>query len=344
MKTLIIDKTDEKAMAAAGEIIKKGGIVAFPTETVYGLGANAYDEAAIRKIYAAKGRPSDNPLIVHLASVEDVDKVAREMPENAKRLIERFAPGPFTLILKKQPSIPDIVTAGLDTVGVRIPKNDTARAFIKAAGVPIAAPSANISGKPSPTRAEHVIADLDGKAEAIICGESADIGVESTIIDVTGEIPVILRPGGITKEDIIAVCGAAEVSKNVLTDLMETETPKCPGMKYKHYSPDAELTVVEGGKSNTAKKIKELVAKDRENGIKTGVLMASRNDFDNDLYIFEGNNNGEFAAVLFSALREFDKNGIEKAYVQMCMKDEMELAVKNRIYKSAGHKIIYVGE
>lgn len=344
MKTLIIDKTDEKAMAAAGEIIKKGGIVAFPTETVYGLGANAYDEAAIRKIYAAKGRPSDNPLIVHLASVEDVDKVAREMPENAKRLIERFAPGPFTLILKKQPSIPDIVTAGLDTVGVRIPKNDTARAFIKAAGVPIAAPSANISGKPSPTRAEHVIADLDGKAEAIICGESADIGVESTIIDVTGEIPVILRPGGITKEDIIEACGAAEVSKNVLTDLMETETPKCPGMKYKHYSPDAELTVVEGGKSKTAKKIKELVARDRENGIKTGVLMASRNDFENDLYIFEGNNNGEFAAVLFGALREFDKNGIEKAYVQMCMKDEMELAVKNRLYKSAGHKIIYVGE
>ncbi len=344
MKTLIIEKQDEKSLMAAGEIIKNGGIVAFPTETVYGLGANAYDEAAIKKIYKAKGRPSDNPLIVHIASAEDVGKVAREIPENAKKLIERFAPGPFTLILKKQPSIPDIVTAGLDTVGVRIPKSTTARAFIEAAGVPIAAPSANISGKPSPTKAEHAIADLDGRADAIICGENSDIGVESTIIDVTGEIPVILRPGGITKEDIVEVCGAAEVSKNVLTGVKETETPRCPGMKYKHYSPDAEITVVEGGRAQTAKKIKELVAKDRENGIKTGVLMASSNQFENDLYIFEGNSNGELAAVLFGALREFDKNGIEKAYVQMCMKDEMELAVKNRLYKSAGHKIIYVGE
>lgn len=344
MKTLIIEKTDGKSLSAAGEIIKKGGIVAFPTETVYGLGANAYDAAAIKKIYKAKGRPSDNPLIVHLASAEDVGKVAREIPDNAKKLIESFAPGPFTLILKKQPSIPDIVTAGLDTVGVRIPKNETARAFINAAGVPIAAPSANISGKPSPTKAEHVIADLDGKADAIICGEDSDIGVESTIIDVTGEVPIILRPGGITKEDIIAVCGAAEVSKNVLTDLKETETPRCPGMKYKHYSPDADITVVEGGEANTFEKIKELVEKDRKNGIKTGVLMASKNDFENNLYIFEGKNNSEFAAVLFGALREFDQNGIEKAYVQMCMKDEMELAVKNRLYKSAGHKVIYVGE
>ena len=218
------------------------------------------------------------------------------------------------------------------------------KAFINAAGVPIAAPSANISGKPSPTKAEHVIADLDGKADAIICGEDSDIGVESTIIDVTGEVPIILRPGGITKEDIIAVCGAAEVSKNVLTDLKETETPRCPGMKYKHYSPDADITVVEGGEANTFEKIKELVEKDRKNGIKTGVLMASKNDFENNLYIFEGKNNSEFAAVLFGALREFDQNGIEKAYVQMCMKDEMELAVKNRLYKSAGHKVIYVGE
>ena len=341
MKTLILDK---KSLQTAGEIIRKGGIVAFPTETVYGLGANAYDEAAIKKIYEAKGRPSDNPLIVHLASTEDVCKVAREIPENAKNLIERFAPGPFTLILKKQPSIPDIVTAGLDTVGVRIPKDETAREFIKAAGVPIAAPSANISGKPSPTRAEHAIEDLNGRADAVICGESSDIGVESTIIDVTGEIPTILRPGGITKEDITAVCGAAEVSKNILTELKDSETPKCPGMKYKHYSPDAELTVIEGGEEKTFQKIKELVSKDRENGIKTGVLMASKNDFENDLYIFEGKNNGEFAAVLFDALREFDKKGIEKAYAQMCMKDEMELAVKNRLYKSAGHKIIYVGE
>lgn len=344
MNTLIIDKTDEKSLLPAAEIIKKGGIVAFPTETVYGLGASAYNENAIKKIYKAKGRPSDNPLIVHISGIEEITKVAREIPENARKLLEKFAPGPFTLILKKQPDIPDIVTAGLDTVGVRIPKNATARAFINLAGVPIAAPSANISGKPSPTKAEHVIADLDGKADAIICGEDADVGVESTIIDVTGEIPVILRPGGITKEDILSVCDRVEISQNVLTGVKDNETPKCPGMKYKHYSPDCEITVVEGGKKKTEELIKELIKTDRENGIKVGVLAASQDEFDADLYIFEGKNNAEFANILFDALRKFDKCGIEKAYVQICMKDEMELTVKNRIYKSAGYKIIYLGE
>lgn len=342
MKTLIIDKND--SLTLAGEIIKKGGIVAFPTETVYGLGANAYNETAVKKIFEAKGRPSDNPLIVHIAEVSDLKKVAREIPENAKKLIEKFAPGPFTLILKKQADIPDIVTAGLDTVGVRIPKDEVARAFIKVAGVPIAAPSANISGKPSPTKAEHVIADLDGKADAIICGENSEVGVESTIIDVTGEIPMILRPGGITEDDIISVCKDVEISKNILESLKDNETPKCPGMKYKHYSPDAEIIVVEGGREKTSAKIKELVKNDREKGIKVGVLMASQDEFDADLYIFEGENNTEFANVLFDALREFDKQGIERAYAQMCMKDGMELAVKNRLYKSAGHKIIFVGE
>lgn len=344
MKTLIIDSKDEKSLSLAGEIIKNGGIVAFPTETVYGLGANAYDEAAVKKIFAAKGRPSDNPLIVHLCSAEDVPKVAREIPENAKKLIQKFAPGPFTLILKKQPDIPDTVTAGLDTVGVRIPKSLDARAFIKAAGVPIAAPSANISGKPSPTKAEHVIADLSGKADAIICGENSEVGVESTIIDVTGEVPVILRPGGITEEDIISVCGQAEVSESVLAEASKDEKPKCPGMKYKHYSPDAEVTVVEGAERETAEKIKELVKADKKAGTKSGVLAASKDEFDADLYLFEGKSNNDFAAVLFDALREFDKMGIEKAYVQMCMKDEMELAVKNRLYKSAGYRIIRTGE
>ncbi len=344
MKTLILDKIDAGSLSVAGEIIKKGGIVAFPTETVYGLGANAYDEEAVKKIYAAKGRPSDNPLIVHLADVKDIPKVAREIPENAEKLIRKFAPGPFTLILKKQTDIPDIVTAGLDTVGVRIPQDVTARDFIKAAGVPIAAPSANISGKPSPTKAEHVIADLDGKVDAIIIGENSAVGVESTIIDVTGEIPVVLRPGGITAEDIISVCGSVKIDDAVLTGVKANETPKCPGMKYKHYAPDADITVVEGDEKLTAKKIKELVKADKEKGIKVGVFAASEDDFNADLYIFEGATNRDFANVLFGALREFDKNAIKKAYVQMCMKDGMELAVKNRLYKSAGHKIVYVGE
>jgi len=344
MKTLIVEKTDEKSLSVLGDIIKNNGIVAFPTETVYGLGANVYSETAVKKIYQAKGRPSDNPLIVHLADIEDIPKIAREIPENAKKLIEKFAPGPFTLILKKQPDIPDIVTAGLDTVGVRIPENPTARAFIRAAKVPIAAPSANISGKPSPTKAEHVIADLNGRVDAIIAGGNSAVGVESTIIDVTGEVPTVLRPGGITKEDIISVCGKVKIDDTVLTGLKQNETPKCPGMKYKHYAPDAEITVVEGGQKKTAEKIKELVASDRKNGIKVGVLSASPDEYGADLYIFEGNSNLEFANILFGALREFDKNGIEKAYVQVCMKDEMELAVKNRLYKSAGYKIIYAGD
>jgi L-threonylcarbamoyladenylate synthase len=344
MKTLIVDKLDEKSLSALCNIIKSGGIVAFPTETVYGLGASAYSETAVKKIYEAKGRPSDNPLIVHLSDSRDILKVAREIPENAKKLIEKFGPGPFTLILKKQPDIPDIVTAGLDTVGVRVPENEIARAFIKAAGVPIAAPSANISGKPSPTKAEHVVFDLDGKVDAIIKGGDSAVGVESTIIDVTGEIPTILRPGGITKEDIISVCGRVKIDDAVLSGLKGNEKPKCPGMKYKHYAPDAEIIVVEGAKKCTSEKIKELVRADRQKGIKVGVLSASSDEYGADLYIFEGANNMEFANMLFGALREFDKCGIEKAYVQMCMKDEMELAVKNRLYKSAGHNIIYVGE
>lgn len=344
MKTLILDRKDSTSLSVAGEIIKKGGIVAFPTETVYGLGANAYDEIAVKKIYAAKGRPSDNPLIVHLADVKDIEKVAREITLNAEKLIDKFAPGPFTLILKKQPDIPDIVTAGLDTVGVRIPQDETAREFIKAAGVPVAAPSANISGKPSPTNAEHVIADLDGKVDAIIAGSNSSVGVESTIIDVTGEIPTVLRPGGITAEDIISVCGKVKIDDAVLTGIKANQAPKCPGMKYKHYAPNADITVVEGAEELTAEKIKELVKRDKEQGILVGVLASSEDSFDADLYIFEGKNNRDFANILFGALREFDKKGIKKAYVQMCMKDEMELAVKNRLYKSAGHKILYVGE
>lgn len=344
MKTLIIDKIDESSLSKAGEIIRNGGIVAFPTETVYGLGSNAYNEAAVKKIFAAKGRPSDNPLIVHLASADDVGSVAREIPENAKKLLCAFAPGPMTLILKKQPNIPDSVTAGLDTVGVRIPSDETARAFIKAAGVPIAAPSANISGKPSPTKAEHAIADLNGKVDAIICGGNSLVGVESTIIDVTGEVPVILRPGGITAEDITAVCGDVMIDKAILSGINADEAPKCPGMKYKHYAPDADITVVEGTRKATEAKISELVAEDRKNGIKTGVLAVSDDVFGADFYIYEGKNNRDFANVLFTSLREFDRQKIEKAYVQMCMRDEMELAVKNRLYKSAGYKIIYTGE
>lgn len=341
METIVIRDINEESMQKAGEIIRDGGIVAFPTETVYGLGASAYDDTAVKKIYEAKGRPSDNPLIVHIADVCDVEKVAREVPDIAKKILEKFAPGPFTIILKKRPDISDTVTAGLDTVGVRIPSHPVARAFIKAAGVPIAAPSANLSGKPSPTREKHVIHDMDGRVDAIICGGESSVGVESTIIDLTCSVPTILRPGGITLDEIIEVCGSAEVDKNVLKSVRADEQPKCPGMKYKHYSPDAEVTVVEGDMENTRKKICELVLAAKEKGQSTGVLATENYGFNADLFLSSGENNKEFASKLFGALREFDENNIETVFVQFSKEDSFSLAVKNRLYKAAGNNIIY---
>jgi len=342
METLIIRDTEN--LEVAGEIIRNGGVVAFPTETVYGLGASAYDEEAIAKIYEAKGRPSDNPLIVHIADVSEVYKVAREVPEKAKKLFEAFAPGPFTLILKKNPEIADRVTAGLDTVGVRIPSDEVARAFLKAAGVPVAAPSANISGKPSPTKVEHVIFDMNGRVDAIICGGDAEVGVESTIIDMTEEIPVILRPGGITLEDIKSVVGEAKIDRHVLEAVNVTDAPKCPGMKYKHYSPDADVTVVSGRIENTEKKIAELVLEQKKQGKRIGVLAREDKNFGADVFIASGNDNSDLARVLFSALRQFDKENIDSCFVQFSGDDGISLAVKNRLFKAAGNKVIYVEE
>lgn len=344
MDTIILREITDESLSCSGKIIRDGGLVAFPTETVYGLGANAYDDDAVKKIYVAKGRPSDNPLIVHIADVSDVIKVAREVPDNANKLIDAFAPGPFTMILKKQPNISDTVTAGLDTVGVRIPQDEIARAFIKAAKVPIAAPSANLSGKPSPTSAEHVIDDMNGRIDAIICGSDSKVGVESTIVDLTGDVPVVLRPGGITPEDIISVCGVCKLDEHILTSVTDTEKPKCPGMKYKHYSPDADVTVIEGSCKKVEEKIISLVTEAKNNGQKAGVLAQSDAGYKADLFISTGEDNATFSNVLFKALRKFDKEGIEVVFVQFSGDDEIGLAVKNRLYKSAGNKVIYVGE
>ncbi len=342
METLIIKEVNETTMGKAGEIIRVGGIVAFPTETVYGLGASAFDDNAVKKIYEAKGRPSDNPLIVHVAEIEDVKKVAREIPENARKLFEKFAPGPFTLILKKKDGISDTVTAGLDTVGVRIPAHSTARKFIRACGVPIAAPSANLSGKPSPTRAEHVIHDMYGRADAIICDGDSDVGVESTIIDLTADVPTVLRPGGITLEQIKSVCGDVRIDRHVTEAVTVSQQPKCPGMKYRHYAPDADVTVVEGEREAAQDKIKELVEKEKKAGKRVGVLAEHAAEYSADLFLPSGNGNREFAGVLFAALRNFDLAGIDVVFVQFSVEDEYALAVKNRLYKSAGNKIIYV--
>ncbi len=338
MDTLIIKEITAQKMQEAGQIIRDGGIVAFPTETVYGLGASAYDDNAVKNIYKAKGRPSDNPLIVHIADIKDAEGVAREIPENAKKLMERFCPGPLTLILKKRHDISDTVTAGLDTVGVRIPSHPVAREFIKAAGVPIAAPSANLSGRPSPTAAEHVIADMKGRVDAIICAGKSSVGVESTIIDVTGSVPIVLRPGGITPNDIEDVCGSVMIDRHVTENVSLEEQPKCPGMKYRHYAPDAEVIVVEGTRQATAKKISELA--EMKAGKKVGVLGEDLDGI-GDMFISSGKNNKELASVLFGALRSFDENGIDTVFVQFCPDTGYGLAVKNRLYKAAGGNVIY---
>lgn len=340
-----IIKADEGNIAPSelellGRIINSGGLVAFPTETVYGLGANALDDAAVKKIYAAKGRPSDNPLIVHFADAEDIGMAVREIPDSARLLLSRFAPGPLTVIMKKSDRLAQTVTAGLDTVAVRIPSDKTARAFIKAAGVPIAAPSANISGKPSPTSARHVIADMNGKIDAIIDGADCEVGVESTIIDLSSEIPVILRPGGITYNQIKELLPDAVIDSHVLSATAVNGNPKCPGMKYRHYAPDADVTVVEGSLSAVRRKISELL---RENsGKKTGVLAYESAEYHAASVIYSGSDNRTYAKNLFRELREFDEKGIETVYAEFVYDDDYGLAVKNRLYKAAGNKVIYV--
>jgi L-threonylcarbamoyladenylate synthase len=339
MDTILL-KTNDEDIKKAGEIIKNGGLVAFPTETVYGLGASALDADAAKKIYAAKGRPSDNPLIVHVCKKEQISEIAAEIPHGAQILIDKFMPGPVTVILKKKAVIPPDVTAGLDTVAIRFPSNETAQRLIAASGVPIAAPSANLSGKPSPTKAEHVINDMMGRIDAIIDGGNCDVGVESTILDFTGERATILRPGGVTYDDLLAAGIDADIDANILRSIAPDEVPKCPGMKYKHYAPNAEVTVVEGDIDNVRKKIKELLEENK--GKTAGVLTMGGADYDNAVILSAGETNKEYAKNLFSALRSFDELGAEVVFAEFCEKDGYGLAVKNRLYKAAAQRVIHV--
>lgn len=331
---------DAENVKKAGEILANGGLVAFPTETVYGLGASAFDENAARKIYAAKGRPSDNPLIVHISDKEQIKDLAREIPPYAQKLIDKFMPGPFTIILKKNDCIPDTVTPGKDSVGIRFPKHPTACAIIAAAGVPVAAPSANTSGKPSPTKAEHVIDDMNGKIDCIVDGGSCDVGVESTIVDATGEVPVILRPGGVTLEMLKAICEDTVVDEHILESVADDEAPKCPGSKYIHYSPDAEVIVVEGEKTAVQTKIRELIAMNK--GKVVGALTMYGSAYDDAVIIATAEGSNGYAHDLFADLREFDKLGVEVVFAEFCERDGMDFAIKNRLYKSAGGNVIHV--
>ncbi len=332
------ENIDTKKMEHLGKIIRDGGVVAFPTETVYGLGADALNSDAVKKIFIAKGRPADNPLIVHFARIEDISEVAH-ITDDAKKILEKFSPGPLTVILKKKECLGDTVTAGLDTVAVRIPENETARALILASKRPIAAPSANLSGKPSPTTAKDVMDDMTGRVDAIIDGVSCKVGVESTVLDMTGEAPVILRPGAVTLDDIKSLFPDATVDKHVLQAVSVNDKPKSPGMKYKHYAPDAEVFVVEGEREKIKQKINELICENK--GKRIGVLTMGTS-YPADVLINAGRDNREYAKNLFASLREFDRQGAEIVFAEFVSDDGYGLAVKNRLYKAAGNKIIYV--
>lgn len=334
------ENIDEEKMSQMGKIISDGGLVSFPTETVYGLGANAFSSAAVANIFKAKGRPSDNPLIVHISSADKIPDVAREVPEAAKKVFDAFSPGPITVILKKSPFIPDGVTAGLDTVAVRIPSHPIARELIKKSGVPIAAPSSNRSGKPSPTKAEHVIFDMDGRIDAIIDGGECSVGVESTIIDMSGEKPVILRPGGITYAQLKKILPNVEIDRHILKSIEKNEAPKCPGMKYKHYAPDAEVYVIEGEKGRTEEKIRQCIKENSDKRV--GVISIGDADYDAQFVLRVDNSNVDYANKLFDYLREFDKQKIDIVFAEFSIEDDYALAVKNRLYKSAANRIIRV--
>lgn len=347
MKTLIekIDRhqMDEQILAKAGEILKCGGLVAFPTETVYGLGANALNEDAAKKTYAAKGRPSDNPLIVHIADVEDLPIVARNISDKAKQLMEQFWPGPLTFIFEKQYIVPYGTTGGLNTVAVRMPTDEIARAVIRAGGGYISAPSANTSGRPSPTSAEHVADDFDGKIDMIIDGGNVDIGLESTILDMTVEPPMILRPGAITKEMLGEVIGEVAVDATLLTE--DTgDAPKAPGMKYRHYAPKAQLVIVKGEVGETLKAIRQIAYEQTRLGFKVGIIASGETAeyYTNGIVknIGTRSNENSIAKNLYRVLREFDEEDVSYIYSEAFDGDGIGSAIMNRLEKAAGHHII----
>lgn len=350
MKTIISriahDDTDDKIYQQASQILKNKGLVAFPTETVYGLGADALDSEASAKIYAAKGRPSDNPLIVHIADVNDLYRLSSDVNENALKLAKAFWPGPLTMILKKSQIVPSSITGGLDTVAIRMPSHPVAHELIKKSGVYIAAPSANTSGKPSPTRAKHVIHDMDGRIDMIIADDTVDIGVESTIVDVSGDMPTILRPGFITLEQVREVLGKAVMDPAIMESVPDGVVPKAPGMKYKHYAPNAQITIVRGEQEKVVDTIRTRAAQAVKDGAKVAVMASTENVglYDGFDVIDMGSrfDEAQEARNLFAVLREFDENGVNVVYSESFPTDNVGQAVMNRLIKAAGHMIIDV--
>ncbi|RXM77809.1 threonylcarbamoyl-AMP synthase [Clostridium tetani] len=350
METKVIkthkDKLENKILKECGEALRNGKLVVFPTETVYGLGANALKEDAVKKIFEAKGRPQDNPLIVHISELEEIAPLVEEVPKIAYKLMEKFWPGPMTIILPKSSLIPSRTSGGLNSVGIRMPSNEIARKLIKEAKVPIAAPSANISGRPSPTNIETCIEDLKGKVDYIIGGEKCDVGVESTVIDCTIYPPCVLRPGGITLEMLKNIDNKIYIDPAIMTGDNKDLKPKAPGMKYRHYAPKAELKIIRGDLKNSVDKIKKLTDEYESQGKNVGIMAT---DETREFYVnghvisLGGRENLEtIARNLFSVLRSFDSKNVDIILSETFEEKGIGIAIMNRLKKSAGFNIIEV--
>jgi len=340
------EKIDTNDIKEAAEIIRAGGLVAFPTETVYGLGADALSPEAAKKIYEAKGRPSDNPLIVHICDFKELVSIAREVPPEAEILAEAFWPGPLTMIVWKNEKVPEATTGGMDTVAVRMPNHPAALALIRESGCMIAAPSANTSGKPSPTEAGHVALDMDGKIPMILDGGAVGIGIESTIVDLTEDVPMILRPGYITKEMLEQALGKeVRVDPGIIADTSDKK-PKAPGMKYKHYAPKADLVLVEGEEAAVIAKINALAAEKQESGKKVGVIATdeTKGRYHADFVVSIGARTDEDAIArhLYRILREFDDWEVDAIYSESFATPRIGQAIMNRLMKAAGHQVLTV--
>lgn len=336
-KHISIMSTDDNPMGLkeVAEILQKGGTVGIPTETVYGLAANAYDPDAVAKIFAAKGRPQDNPLIVHIADMNDLPKIAAEIPETAKKLADAFWPGPLTMVLKRTERIPAIISAGLDTVAVRMPSNEVARAIINCSGLPLAAPSANLSGRPSPTTAKHVVDDLDGKIDAVVMSKDCTVGVESTVISLVDGNKRLLRPGGITHEQLESVIGKVEIDSSVLSNELVAEVSS-PGMKYKHYSPKTKIVIIKADSQTFCDYVNHSVENCAAMCFSEDEAKISKPTI---VYGDEADDMSQ-ARELFDALRLTDNLNVDVVYAHSPKKTGVGLAVYNRMLRAAAFEVI----
>lgn len=350
MKTTLykidINNINEAQMQEAGDLIAAGELVAFPTETVYGLGADAMRPEASQKIYAAKGRPSDNPLIVHIAEESDLERVAKVVPEQAKKLAKAFWPGPLTMVVWKKDEVPYATTGGLNTVAVRMPNHPVALELIRKSGKMIAAPSANTSGRPSPTEASHVMEDLEGKIAMVLDGGPVGIGIESTIIDLTEDIPMVLRPGYITPEMLSEVLGEKVIIDPGILDADDTTKPKAPGMKYKHYAPKADMVIIDGEKDCVVEQITRLIQEAKAQQKKAAVIATEETKtlYAADVVLSIGTREEEdsIARHMYKILRECDKLDVEVIYSESFKTPRIGQAIMNRLLKAAGHQVIHV--